>query len=204
MGGTDRAGPGANGRFVRGCRVERESQNEKRPESRPPAAKLREDPCPSGLRRKPELSPRKKRTAGRTELLLPGAAVPAPHIHPENAHIFRDPTWGAQNNGGNIRAFSHLAVPGSPCSAPGSPGACPAQTLTLTKALGALVRVEPPHRLWAPPIPTKATDPFPAKLSPLPHHPWAGSPGSLSSRCPQQVSLQLPLQPTFCRLSALT
>lgn len=203
MGGTDRAGPGANGRFVRGCRVERESQNEKRPESSPPAAKLREDPCPSGLRREPALSPRKNGPQGEPNSCFQAPLCLLP-THPENAHIFRGPTWGAQNNGGNIRAFSHLAVPGSPCSAPGSPGARPAQTPTLTKALGALVRVEPPHRLWAPPISTKATDPFPAKLSPLPHHPWAGSPGALSSRSPQQVSLQLPLQPTFSRLSALT
>lgn len=181
--------------------------NEKCPESRPPVAKCKMTCVPQvclgpGPRcREPQLSPGSHGPRRDPSSCSP-AAVPAPQPSGKRAYFWR-PNLGAQNN-----PRKHLSLRASRRSGEPLPRAwlarrAPSPNPDTYKGFGRSLRgAWPPRRLWAPPVPAKATNPFPPNCPPTP---LVGSPRSLSCRSRQPVSGQLPLHPTFlCRLCPLT
>lgn len=203
MGGTDRARPGGNGSSgrVRGRqRGGLRTKNARRPDFQ--RLNCEKDPGPSGLRT--ALSPGNYGPQGEPS----SCCLRPPCLPPTSTRkmrIFLPLQLGThRTTRENIRAFSHLAAPQSPCPAPESPGARPVHTLTLTKALETLVsersRPAGPGHLQSPP---KPRIPFPLNC---PHpHPTPGrahrvpSPANPGSRFPAASSpsdLLLPALPS--------
>ena len=151
----------------------RGSPNEKRLESRPPAANLRKDWCSPGL---PEAGARahgagaltwKPRDAGEPSPCFLHCACP--HSHAENALFSGGPTWPRTTQ--EIPEPFAPRRPGEPLPQPGSPGAAPPSPGHIQRlwSLG-------PCRAATPALGTSESPPKPRIRSPysapIPHPAW--------------------------------